>query len=160
MQVSPVPLDASEREFMDDLILHYKANAKFYEDKKLFLLRNQSKKGIGFFVDANNFYPDFILWILRDDKQYITFIDPKGIRNSRGLSDPKIQFHKVIQEKIQPQVNHENIVLNSFIVSNTSFWDLPWREDKAIEEFHRNNVVFQKEDKNSYIGKIVNEMII
>jgi len=158
MQVSPVPLDASEREFMDDLIVHYKANTKFYEDKKVFLLRNQSKKGIGFFVDANNFYPDFILWILKDDKQYITFIDPKGIRNSKGLSDPKIQFQKVIKEKIQPQVNKDNIVLNSFIVSNTSFWELPWKEDKSIEEFHRNNVVFQQEDKNSYIGKIVNEL--
>lgn len=155
MQVSPVPLNASEKEFMDDLIIHYKENTSYYNDKKVFLLRNQSKKGIGFFVEANNFYPDFILWILKEEKQYITFIDPKGIRNSRGLSDPKIQFHKVIKEKIQPQVNHENIVLNSFIVSNTSFWDLPWREDKLIEEFHANNVVFQKEDKNSYISKIV-----
>lgn len=155
MQVSPVPLDLSEKEFMDDLIVHYKSNAKFYEDKKVFLLRNQSRKGIGFFVDPNNFYPDFILWVLKDDKQYITFVDPKGITLSNGLSDSKIQFHKYIKEKLQPQVDKDNIVLNSFIVSNTSFNDLPWKEDRSIEEFHRNNVVFQQEDKNSYIGKII-----
>lgn len=154
MQVSPVPLDASEKEFMDDLITHYKTKTSFYDDKKVFLLRNQSKKGIGFFVEDYNFYPDFILWVLKENKQYITFIDPKGIRNSKGISDPKIQFHKVIKEKIQPQVAHENIVLNSYIVSNTSYWELPWKEDRSIEEFHRNNVVFQKEDKNSYINQI------
>lgn len=154
LKVSPIALDASEKEFMDDLIVHFKKQPNFYEDKKVFLLRNQSKKGIGFFVDTNNFYPDFILWVLKGDKQYITFIDPKGIRNSKGLSDSKIQFHKFIQEKIQPQVTKDNIELNSFIVSNTSYFELPWKEDKSIEEFHNNNVVFQLEDKDSYINQI------
>jgi hypothetical protein len=158
MQVIPVPLDLSEKEFMDDLIVHYEANTNFYTDKKVFLLRNQSKKGIGFFVDANNFYPDFILWILKEDKQYITFIDPKGIRNSKGLSDPKIQFHKVVKEKIQPQVSKDDVVLNSFIISNTSFWELPWKEDKTIEDFHSNNVVFQN-DKNSYMSLLMSKVL-
>lgn len=158
MQVIPFPLDLSEKEFMDDLIVHYKSNTNFYTDKKVFLLRNQSKKGIGFFVDANNFYPDFILWILNEDKQYITFIDPKGIRNSKGLSDPKIQFHKVVKEKIQPQVNKDNVVLNSFIISNTSFWELPWKEDKTIEEFHSNNVIFQN-DKNNYVSLLMSKVL-
>ncbi|GAB4266256.1 hypothetical protein [Thermincola ferriacetica] len=54
---------------------------EFFKDKELYLLRNQSRgKGIGFF-EAGNFYPDFILWILYNGKQYITFVDPKGIRN-------------------------------------------------------------------------------
>jgi len=39
----------------------------------------QQGKGIGFF-EANNFYPDFILWLLTEDRQYIAFVAPKGLR--------------------------------------------------------------------------------
>lgn len=35
----------------------------FMKDKELYLLRNKSKKGIGFF-DALGFYPDFIVWLI------------------------------------------------------------------------------------------------
>lgn len=63
---------------------------QFFEDKELYLLRNRSRgKGIGFF-EAGNFYPDFILWLLMDGKQYVTFIDPKGICNLRGFGDDKV----------------------------------------------------------------------
>ena len=53
-------------------------------------------KGIGFF-EAWNFYPDFILWLLVNEKQYINFIDPKGLRNRKGIDDPKIAFYKTIK---------------------------------------------------------------
>ena len=158
VSISPIPLDESEKMFMDDLIKYYKNHQDQFKDKKLFLLRNQSKKGIGFFVDTNNFYPDFILWVLVGNKQHIAFIDPKGIRNSKGLSDAKIQFHKLIKEKIQPQVASENVELSSFIISNTKYFELHWKEETSIEEFHSNNVYFQYEDKETYIGKILEKM--
>ena len=160
LQISPVPLDASEKEFMDDFVKYYKSNKISFQDRKVFLLRNQSKKGVGFFTDANNFYPDFILWILIDDKQFIAFVDPKGIRHSNGLNDSKIQFHKLIKERIQPQVNHDNIVLSSFIISNTKYYELPWKEDRDISEFHHNNVFFQHEDKDTYIAKVISKMLV
>jgi len=158
VSIAPVPLDESEKMFMDDLIAYYKSHQDQFKDKKLFLLRNQSKKGIGFFVDTNNFYPDFILWVLDGNKQHIAFIDPKGIRNSKGLSDAKIQFHKLVKDKIQPQIASENVELSSFIISNTKYFELNWKEDTSIEEFHKNNVYFQYEDKETYIGNIINKM--
>ena len=159
VSVSPVPLDASEKEFTDDLITHFNSHKADFKDKQLFLLRNQSRKGIGFFVDTNNFYPDFILWVVEGGKQHIAFVDPKGIRNSKGLSDSKIQFHKLIKDKIEPQVATENIKLSSFIVSNTNFTMLNWKGETTKEQFHENNVYFQYEDKETYVDKMISTML-
>lgn len=42
------------------LIDYAEAKRDVFDDKSLFLLRNKSKVGMGFF-EAVNFYPDFIL---------------------------------------------------------------------------------------------------
>lgn len=159
LKLSQIALDDSEKRFADDLEKYYTINHHKLKDQKVFLLRNQSKKGIGFFIDTNNFYPDFILWIIIDGKQHIAFIDPKGIRNSKGISDAKIQFHKYLKNKIEPQLNQDEISLNSFIVSNTRFMEVNWKQQLKIEDFHNENVYFQTEDNNTYIGKIVDKTI-
>jgi hypothetical protein len=66
----------------------------------------------------------------------------------------------LIKERIQPQVNHENIVLSSFIISNTKYYELPWKENRDISEFHHNNVFFQYEDKDTYVGKVIAKMLV
>ena len=48
-------------------------------------------KGVSFF-QADNFHPDFILWIIADGRQYISFVDPKGISRMSGKNDSKIAF--------------------------------------------------------------------
>lgn len=155
LQVSPIALDASEKQFLDDLVGYITKNGDQLKDTEIHVLRNQSKKGLGFFTDGNNFYPDFILWIIKDEKQYIKFIDPKGIRNSKGINDPKIQFHKVLKEKIQPQVASAGIELDSYIVSNTSYLELNWKDGLSIDDFNKNNVYFQKENAMIYILDIL-----
>ncbi|WP_291068765.1 MULTISPECIES: DEAD/DEAH box helicase family protein [unclassified Empedobacter] len=155
LQVSPIPLDASEKQFLDDLITYVGTKPASLEGKDIHVLRNQSKKGLGFFTDGNNFYPDFIVWIVEGDKQIIKFIDPKGIRNSKGINDPKIQFYKVLKDKIQPQVQKANIELDSYIVSNTSYLDVNWKDTLSIEDFNKNHVYFQKENVGRYIGEIL-----
>ena len=35
-------------------------------------------RGVGFF-EAGNFHPDFIVWQIEGKKQYVNFVDPKGI---------------------------------------------------------------------------------
>jgi len=155
IQVSPIALDAAEKQFLDDLVVYATKKANDLKDVEIHVMRNQSKKGLGFFTDGNNFYPDFILWIIKGDKQYIKFIDPKGIRNSKGINDPKIQFHKVLKEKIQPQVAAANIELDSFIISNTSYLEVQWKDSLEIEDFNENNVYFQKENASSYIQNIM-----
>ncbi len=78
IQISPVSLNDGEKTFVDLLESYTNLNPTILQDKTLCLLRNKSKAGIGFF-EAANFYPDYILWIDTPDKQYITFIDPKGL---------------------------------------------------------------------------------
>jgi hypothetical protein len=160
LQIFPVALNDSEHQFMKDFEVQI---PKIKDSKKLdevFLLRNQSKKGIGFFAEGNNFYPDFILWIKKDGKQYLTFIDPKGIRNSKGMNDPKIQFYKYLADKVQPQVINEDLILNSFIVSNTKWIEVNWKDSHTISDFNDNHVYFQEEQSGEYIIKMINKIVI
>lgn len=156
IEVSPVHLNEGERNFVHDLKGYFKSNESFFSDKELYLIRNKSKAGIGFF-EANNFFPDFIMWLIHGDKQYITFIDPKGIRNLKGLFDPKIllsQTIKSIEYNLSQQ--HDSIVLNSFIIAGTPFNDVSHWGDK--DDFEQYNVFFQNEDKG-YIGKIFDKIM-
>ena len=155
LQVTPIPLDISEKQFLDDLITYIGKKPNILDGKEVYVLRNQSKKGLGFFTDGNNFYPDFILWIVDGDKQIIKFIDPKGIRNSKGINAPKIQFYKLLKDKIEPQVKADNIELDSYIISNTSYLDVNWKENLDMEDFNNNHVYFQKENAEDYIEKIL-----
>lgn len=151
IEVSPVHINEGERNFVMDLKAFYEGNKPFFNDKELYLIRNKSKAGIGFF-EANNFFPDFIMWLIHDDKQYITFIDPKGIRNLKGLYDAKIQLSQTIKE-IQHKLSEQDdsIVLNSFIIAGTPYNEVSHWGSK--EEFEQFNVFFQKEDED-YIEKI------
>ena len=135
---------------------YFEINKDYFEDKELYLLRNQGKgRGVGFF-EANNFYPDFVMWLIYNNKQYITFIDPKGLMHISGLSNPKIQFYKEIKN-IQDEMNDEKVELNSIILSNTNFKQLSLAKDGiSKEEFQENNVVFQED--SSYIEQIFSKL--
>jgi len=155
VDVSPVSLNAGEKEFVTDLRSFYDANPSFFDDQELYLLRNMSRgRGIGFF-EAGNFYPDFLLWLLTDDKQYVTFVDPKGILNTEAFTDPKIRFYRTIKE-LEARLGDPNVILNSFIVSNTYFQQVRWwSEDLSKDEFTKSHVLFQKEDRATYIKRLL-----
>ena len=148
LKVSPVALNEGERNFVKEIRRYYEAHRDdVFANRELYLLRNESKKGMGFF-EANNFYPDFILWILEGEKQYLTFVDPKGIRNLKGMNDPKIQLYKYLQTEVAEQIANPNLIMTSFIVSNTpmdqvEFWA---QEHIAREEFAENHVLFDDGD--------------
>lgn len=156
--VSPPPLNKGEYQFINDLRAYCEQNKNFFKDKQLYLLRNQSRgKGIGFF-EAGNFYPDFILWILYRGKQYITFVDPKGIRNM-SVYDKKIQFYRTIKEK-EAELGDSSIVLNSFIISNTEYANLLNTGTKlSKEELDKFHILFQIEDRETYIGNMINKIL-
>jgi hypothetical protein len=159
IKIQPVPLNKGERDLVEDLKLYFNYNTDFFKDKQLYLLRNMSKKGIGFF-EANNFFPDFILWLVIGDIQYVSFIDPKGLRQIQGLTDPKIQLHKSIKTTVQPKLNDPNIELNSFIISNTPYNQLThWKGQESIEDFNSNHILFQKEQRKFYIKIIIDKQI-
>lgn len=159
LKIQPVALNKGERDLVEDLKEYFQNNASYFEDKQLYLLRNMSKKGIGFF-EANNFFPDFILWLVVGNKQFISFIDPKGLRQIQGFTDPKIELHKTIKTSIQVKINDPNIELNSFIISNTPYGQLShWKGQESIEDFNKNHVLFQKEQKHSYIKFIIDKQV-
>jgi hypothetical protein len=134
--------------------------------RHLYLLRNKSKKGIGFF-DTTGFYPDFIIWLVIGKHQYVSFIDPKGITHLHGFDDEKIQLYKSIRETIEPVLNDPDITLNSYIVADTELKEVKhWNDfgEHAAEEskqklFNEHHVYFQKDQQSSYIRLILESMI-
>ena len=160
VKLTPVPLNEGERDFVEDLKEFYQNNKPFFKGKELYLLRNQSKgKGVGFF-EAGNFYPDFILWMVVGSKQYVCFVDPKGLTRVHGFDDPKVKFHKTIKE-IQNRLNDSDIVLDSFIVSNTYQREIDWWSiaNDSDKDFSNNHVLFQKENQDSYISTLFNHLL-
>jgi hypothetical protein len=152
VKVSPVHLNEGERDLVIDIQAYYKKNDEYFKNKEIFLLRNQSRgSGIGFF-EAGNFYPDFILWLIDEGKQYISFIDPKGLRNIEAWEDPKIRFCETIKEK-EAKLGDANVILDSFIISVTPYAKLNWKGDNPKAEFERHHILFQ-EDRNEYVAKI------
>ncbi|MGH2459348.1 MAG: DEAD/DEAH box helicase family protein, partial [Chloroflexota bacterium] len=159
IEVRPVALNEGERNFVLDLRAFYSSDRAFFADKELYLLRNQSRdRGIGFF-EAGNFYPDFILWLLVAGRQYVTFVDPKGIRNLRGTDDPKIRFCETIKQ-LEARLGDPAVILSSYILSGTPYQQVSWW-DRGISkaELEACHVLFQKDDKPTYIGKMLRSVV-
>jgi hypothetical protein len=159
IEVKPVVLEnEGERDFVLDLQAFCQAKKELLEGKELYLLRNMSRgRGIGFF-EAGNFYPDFILWLLAGDRQYVSFIDPKGLRNLEGPEDPKIRFYLTIKE-LERQLGDPAVILNSFIVSSTDVSKVAWwAGGMTKDQFEARNVLFQGEDRDTYIEKLLRKV--
>jgi hypothetical protein len=163
VQIYPVAVNKGERKFINDLQRYYEQHGERLRvgdgtsgmGREIYLLRNVSRKGIGFFENAG-FYPDFILWIREGRKQYVNFIDPKGISHLHGMNDEKIQLYKYLKDVIEPTLGDENIALNSFIISNTDYRQVDFWSNYQIGEFRKNHVLFQHD--NGYVDDMM-EMI-
>ena len=124
---APPALNKSERCFVDKLRAFCQLKLADL-GKELFLLRNLSRgKGIGFLED-NGFYPDFILWITKGDKQRIVFIEPHGMNmEEHPANNPKVNLHKKLQTQVadaRKKSKNKNLTLDSFIISCTPYDDL------------------------------------
>jgi len=161
IEVRPVGLNKDEKRFIDLLREYVNNNPSLFSDYKLYLLRNKAKVGIGFF-EAGNFYPDFILWVANDKKQYINFIDPKGIMMlDKNINNEKIMFFETIKElekQLQKTDNSVDIVLNSFIMSGTSFSDVKVKYGVNNKmEYEKRNVLFLEDE--DCIEKVFNKIL-
>ncbi len=158
IEVRPVALNDGERDFVLGLKAYFEKNTTYFNDKEMYLLRNRSRTGIGFF-EAGNFYPDFILWLLTGGKQYVTFVDPKGIRNLDGPEDRKIRFHKTIKE-LETKLGDPQVVLYSFILSVTPFaqggW---WTGSLTKDEMKARNVLFMEDGIEPVIDNMLRHML-
>ncbi len=119
--IIPKGVNKGESDFVNHLQTHIRNERKKgnYHGYEFYLLRNAGRnRGIGFyFSTAGGFYPDFLFWIKKENKQYLTFIDPHGLRNEdEGFDSDKIQLHKKIKE-IEGSKDVKGIILNSMILS-------------------------------------------
>lgn len=181
--ISPQGINEGEAKFVSDFssyIASSKAEGK-YADCDFYLLRNGTKsKGFGFyFSSAGGFFPDFLLWIKQSkdskEKQYLTFVDPHGLRNEQGGSNSdKIKLAERLKDQDTEFPDVKEITLNSFILSpstlkeaNISSWlseerfkelDTPQKlrdycEELNILEMPQNGAV------SDYIEKIVEKSL-
>jgi hypothetical protein len=152
ISILPVALNESEYQFVGDLKTWCDKHKSDLENdgKEIFLLRNMSRgKGVGFF-EAGNFHPDFILWILVDGKQFVTFIEPHGLLHE-GHASEKLLFHERIKG-VEKRLNDPTVILNSFILSWTPQPQLRW--GKSQNELEETHVLFMTDDRDRYIDKL------
>ncbi|MBI5658630.1 MAG: hypothetical protein HZC43_03565 [Nitrosomonadales bacterium] len=153
--VTPQPLNDSEFGFVRDLNAYLETKPSLLSGAEVFLLRNKSRGGgIGFF-EAGAFYPDFILWMLRDGGQHVVFVEPHGLEHEErdGL---KIKFYETIKG-IEQRVNEgraDRITLDSFIASSTLMAQLQWGDGwKTLDDFGKRHVLMMKDDPD-YVGRM------
>ena len=118
------------------------------------------------FALAGNFYPDFLLWLVDDTsgKQWLTFVDPKGLRNL-NLNDPKLGLYrevKTLESTLNQQVRagEPRLVLNAFILSSTSFSDLLNVGDPIKkQELEDRHVLFIEDGRGTYLSGMFSRIV-
>ena len=156
IEVTPVALNRGERDFVGHLATFVKDNATDLGGREIYLLRNQSRgKGVGFF-EAGGFYPDFILWVKQDTRQHIAFVDPKGLRNLDGPTDPKIRLAESIKEHEARLTNQKaDVTLDAFLVSETPFHQLHWAANVlSKEDLEARHVLFPEGGDTRHIRRM------
>ncbi|VEG13326.1 DEAD/DEAH box helicase family protein [Moraxella cuniculi] len=153
--------DESEWRLIGDLV-HAKESGKLTEwthGKDLYLLRNASNKskGLGFAL-AGNFYPDFLLWLVDNQtgKQWLSLIDPKGIRNM-NLDHAKFGLHQELQ-KLASRLNITTPILSAFILSITKQADLINASHITTQELTDNHILFI-DNNQVYLKKMFNMIL-
>jgi len=161
LKMRPLSFDVpSEVQFIKDLESFYQSplGKDTIGDRSLYLLRNADSKakGLGFAL-AGNFYPDFLLWLVDDKtgKQWLSFIDPKGLRQM-SLSDPKLNLYKEVKV-IEDKLGDPNLVLNAFIVSVTKFSDLI-NKTSTQNKLEERNVLFMSDGPDTYLRKMFGKL--
>ena len=155
----PTGLNKGETQFIEDLrkYFHTHRGDKVIKKYKFYILRNQSKSGVGLFADTNDFYPDFIMWAKGKKKEKITFIDPKGLIHGPAENSAKIGVNDTLK-RIQKRLGKDNIELASFIVSGSPLAKIKGLDGLSTKSgFEEKHVVFQ--DDSNYVEKIISSII-
>lgn len=151
----PTALNEGEYHFVKDLQAWLESGHTLLANTEVFLLRNESRKGVGFF-EIGGFYPDFMLWIVRDDTQWLVFVDPKGLGRIADLKGwSKLRLWASLQE-IEARNPVLGVHLDSWLVSVTPRLQAPV-EFQDLAKSIENHVVFQSE--SGYIERLFREVL-
>jgi hypothetical protein len=170
LKLRPLALEVpSEWEFVQDLQAFYDSpeGKEFLGKRSLYLMRNADRreKGLGFAL-AGNFYPDFLLWLVDESAgtQWLSLIDPKGLRNL-NLTHPKLSLFKevkAIEDTLNSQAKpgEPRLFLNSFVLSSTKFADLVnvggYTTKKELEDRH---ILFMEDGPAEYLRLLFEKIL-
>ena len=91
--------------------------------------------------------------------EYVTFIDPKGIRNLQGPDDPKIRFHETIKN-LEKRLGDPKVILNSFVVSVTPYKQVGWWDGGMTEkDFEKHHIVFRDAETLSHLEAVISRVL-
>lgn len=151
--VSPMALNKGEAEFARDI--HKAVEDDLFAGYEVYLLRNQTGQGaVGMFIDGG-FYPDFILWLVKGDRQKVIFVDPKGLHNHQP-NDPKVKFYRTIkttERQLNQQSGTQHIELHAFLISQTpaqqllSEWSSYKEQTLDKDTLESWNILFPDQDR-------------
>ena len=137
VQLSPVPLDDSERQVVHELARLANKDDACLQGKELFLIRNLTQgRGLSFFDDYH-YYPDFIVWLKDAAAQHLMFLDPKGLSRFGDRERQKVRLHHEIAE-VEQRVREldADLHLHAYVLSATpasrigvSRRPTEWRQD-------------------------------
>jgi hypothetical protein len=158
LQTTPPALRRSEQDFVEDLRTYLQIQHRTsLASKQIFLLRNQSRgKGVGFYQNEG-FYPDFILWILDNQKQRIVFIEPHGmVYEAINNYNDKISLYKRLRDLSEKQrFRDEGVHMDSYIISTTDFPTLKRKyPDRNEQDFEALHILFRNSIDPTYLSPI------
>lgn len=128
--VQPLPLNKGEKQTVEELMAL--VGKPPITDFELYLMRNASRSGTGFY-GKDAYYPDFICWLIGQDETHMIFLDPKGLVH--GDHQAKIDLHHSIKD-IEPQLNRSDLRLHSCILSVSE--DMPANHNDGVYRLREN----------------------
>ncbi|MFG0246380.1 MAG: DEAD/DEAH box helicase family protein [Phycisphaerales bacterium JB052] len=155
IRISPVSLDEGEARFVEDL-------ARWCADQdglEVYLLRNQAKSGLGF-MQASNFYPDFLMWVKSEELEHLIFVEPHGLIHEQP-HHPKVQFANEMLPDIERTIAEHctDLRLHAFILSTTPYMNLNWANPEgnrySQSELEELGVLFPDNDQTQYLQKMM-----
>jgi len=157
----PKGLEQSERDFVDALREYWETErGGALKDRKLYLLRNQSRgHGLGFY-ENEGFFPDFILWDIGRVGYRVQFIEPHGLLMERRGSDKISGFHKRLQDYVAKGLSaagHHDVSVDGWIISQTPSAELrqQWSVNWTDAEFAQQHILFPQDGYHEVIDTLL-----
>jgi len=165
IQTTPPGLNEGEWNFLKDLRDYFQKpeSDELLEGYEMFVLRNQSRgHGIGFLLEEERYFPDFIVWVKNDEKQHICFIDPKGLQHQINVQEnSKVQFAKEIkgyEKQLNEKRGNDQVQLHSFIISQTKLDEVKKNNElNSVTELNEMNLFFPEQD--GYVDGIFRKIL-
>ena len=121
VRIQPVALNENEKTVVEKLAELAEADDACLQGRELFLIRNLTRgHGVSFF-DDHGYYPDFIVWLKKDNDQHILFLDPKGLGRFGPKERKKVRlYHEIKEIERQIRAHDPNLHLHAYVLSVTS----------------------------------------